>query len=107
MMSVALAIALAAPPLTARLAGAARADGRTSAQIELADGPGPLEGEDAALADEGSVSCDGAAVIPPARVLVPAAAVAREVSCRAHRRGEETAFSFSAEAAGAGLYATL
>jgi hypothetical protein len=103
---------LLAGALTAQAPPSVLADGRSTAEVVLGGGPEPLEGESPELADEGSISCEGAAVIAPvngkrARVLAPASLAPREISCRARRRGEETAFSLRAEPPGAGLYASL
>ncbi len=108
---VALAVA-AAGPLAVSAPASVRADGQTAAAIELAGGADALEGEDPARPDRGSLACVGAAVLAasetrPLRVLVPAAAAARQISCVARRRGEKSAFSLRADPPGPGLYAAL
>jgi hypothetical protein len=103
---------LLAGALTAQAPPSVRADGRSTAEIVLDGGPAPLEGESPDLVDEGSISCQDAAVIAPgigklARVLPPASTEPRELVCRARRRGEEAAFSLRVEPPSAGLYASL
>jgi hypothetical protein len=103
---------LLAGALTAQAPPSVPADGRSTAEIALEGGPAPLEGENPDLVDEGSISCQGAAVIAPrigkpARILPPASPEPRELACRARRRGEEAAFSLRVEPPGAGLYASL
>jgi hypothetical protein len=104
------ALAIAAP-LSVSTPASIRADGRTVVPVELSGGPESLEGEHPQLADEGTVSCDGAAAIAAhgqaARLLFHGSAQAREIACKAHRRGAETSFSLRAEPPGPGLYASL
>ena len=112
MTAVALAAALWAAPLSVSLPSSVPGDGRTLAAVELGGGPAPLEGEEQDLPDHGSIACQGAPTLPaldasPARVLSPALADARSISCVARLRGEETPFSLRIEPPPPGLYATL
>ncbi len=88
MIAAALAAVLATGPLGVSAPAALRRDGRTASTVELMGGPEPLEGEDPALPDLGSISCQGASVVAANGTLAAALPHSASEAALAARRSQ-------------------